>query len=80
MPHGFTKTTRSIADVPAMGEFIEAWVCDKPPPGSSYQVLRDMWLENPDGTMVRAILEIRMQEPEPVIDISGGFAMEVTRE
>ena len=47
-----------------MPEVVEAWVCDQPRPGVSYQVLRERWIEDADGTYYRIILEIRISEEE----------------
>jgi hypothetical protein len=39
--------------------FVEAWVCDQPPRGVRYQVLRDEWV---DDYRVRLIYEIKVKE------------------
>jgi hypothetical protein len=41
--------------------FVEAWVCEQPPRGVKYRVLRDEWLQ--DYT-IRLIHEIEIVTPE----------------
>jgi hypothetical protein len=42
---------------PVEPEFVQAWVCDQPPAGVVYRVIRDEWVK--DDT-VRLIYEIEL--------------------
>lgn len=45
-------------------EYVEAWVCDQPPLDARYQVLRDVWVDQPAdfGHPIRLVYEIKLTE------------------
>jgi hypothetical protein len=42
------------------GTWWELWTCEPPPDGYGFQVLRDEWRDEADGTYIRVIHEFRL--------------------